>query len=135
MKKFLLIILSIVLYSNVFSQTKQPEETIFYINVFINSTKEVRVERDLVKIENISRVVKKTVYEHPFKLDERIVYRIFADKNLLLDYIMDVEDKMFRGYNNNTQRVRYLLETVEMELDGPNWLIKFEGINFENIKG
>lgn len=47
---------------------------------------------------------------------------------------MDVEQEMFKGYSQNVPRERYLLETVEMEIDGPNWLKKIEGLNLERSK-
>ncbi len=55
------------------------------------------------------------------------MYRIFADKNLQLGYIMDVEEELFYTYNDDkTRRECYLLETVKLELDGAIWFEQLE---------
>ncbi len=135
MKKIIVFAILAIISSKFTAQTTEQKTSTFYVNVFINDNKDIRVESNLVEFENVSEEVKKRIYDHPFKMDENIVYRIFADKNLMLGYIMDVEQKMFDGYNHNTRRERYLLETVEMELDGPNWFKKLEGVKFDKMKG
>lgn len=135
MKKIIIFALLAVISLELSAQTKEEKKSNFYVNVFINDDKDIRVESDLVDYENVGKEVKKRIYEHPAKLNETVVYRIFADKNLMLGYIMDVERRMFDAYNHNTKRERYLLETVEMEIDGPNWLKKLEGKKLEKMKG
>ncbi len=135
MKKIITIVVLVLISTKFIAQTNEQNETNFYINVFINESKDIRIESNLVKFENIDQKVKKIMYDRTFKLDENVTYRVFADKNLMLGYIMDVEQKMFDGYNQNARRERYLLDTVYLELDGPNWLKKLEGVKFDTIKG
>ena len=134
--KNILVLLTFALISlNGLSQTSAKMTSTFYVNVLINANKEIRVENNLVAFEDISEEVKKIIYNHSFKLDEGIAYRIYADKNLPLGYIMDVEQEMFEGYTNDkTWRERHLLETVEMDIDGSNWLKKLDGLNLERTK-
>lgn len=135
MKKVIAFTILAIVSSNLFAQTSTKENSIFYVNVFINDQKDIYVENDLVEFENVSKAVKKRIYEHPFKMNENVVYRIYADKDLMLGYIMDVEQEMYAAYNNKTRRERHLLETVEMEIDGPNWFKKLEGVKFDLKKG
>lgn len=135
MKKIIAFAILAIVSSNLFAQKSIKENSTFYVNVFINDKKDIRIESELVEFENVSEVVRKRIYNHPMKLDETIVYRIFADEHLMLGYIMDVEQEMFKGYNNKTSRERHILETVAMEIDGPNWLKKLEGVKFDKVKG
>jgi hypothetical protein len=135
MKKIIVFAILALLSLKFTAQSLKEEKSTFYVNVFINNDKDIRVESELVEYKNLSQEVKKRVYNHPFQMDENVIYRIFADENLMLGYIMDVEQKMFDGYKLNTSRERYLLETVEMEIDGPNWLKKLEGMKLDKMKG
>ena len=137
MKKLLALVILTLISIKITAQSTENKNSTFYINVFINENKDIRIESELVEFENLSKEIKKRIYEHPFKVDETVTYRIFADKNLMLGYIMDVENEMFESYriNNKTRRERYLLETVKKDIDGPNWLKKLEGIKLDTIKG
>ncbi len=135
MKKIIAFTILAIVASKITAQTDEQQESTFYVNVFINENKDIRVESELVEIKNMSKEVKKRIYEHPFNMDENVTYRIYADKNLRLGYIMDVEQKMLEGYSQNTRRERYLLETAKLEIDGPNWLKKLEGVKLDKIKG
>lgn len=135
MKKLLAIVVFALTTWGITAQTSKEENSTFYINVFINKDKDIRIESDLVEFKNVSQKVKKRIYGHPFKLDENVTYRIFADENLMLGYIMDVENEMLEAYNLNIKRERYLLETVKTEIDGPNWFKKLEGMKLEKMKG
>ena len=134
MKRTLNLIALTIIGIKTIAQTSEPKNPTFYVNVFINESKEIRVENDLVAYENVSEEVKRKIYNHSFKMNENIVYRIYGDHNLMLGYIMNVEQKMFDAYSQNVRRERYLLETVEMEIDGSNWLKKIEGLKLEKTK-
>ena len=135
MKNILVLLTFALISANGISQTSAKMTSTFFVNVLITANKEIRIENNLVAFEDISEEVKKIIYNHSFKLDEGIAYRIYGDKNLPLGYIMDVEQEMFEGYTNDTTwRERYLLETVEMEIDGPNWLKKLDGFKLERTR-
>ena len=134
MKKFLLFTV-LALISNIFFAQESNSSDSFYINIFINQNEDVRVESNLVTMNDIGNEVKNLIYNHPFKVDKKITYRIYADKDLDLGYIMDTEQKMLEAYSYNVKRERYLLETVKMNIDGPNWLEKLEGVEIKPIRG
>lgn len=135
MKKIIVFAAVALFSSNLKAQTVEQSKSTIYVNVFINENKDIRIESDLVEYEEISKEVKKRIDDQPIKIDQNVIYRIFADANLKLGYIIDVERKMFDAYNQNTKRERYLLNSVEMEIDGPNWLKKLEGIKIDKVKG
>ncbi|SOC81030.1 hypothetical protein SAMN06296241_2602 [Salinimicrobium sediminis] len=62
---------------------------------------------------------------------EKFITRIFADENLDLGYIMDVNQEMLNGYGHEVQTLRYLLNTSEMKIDGQNW---FESIDINKVQ-
>lgn len=103
----------------------------FYINLFISADKTIYVETDKTDFKEVESKVANIIRNTPFKLDQRIVYRIFADENLNLGYIMDVNQEMLTGYGDEVQTLRYLLNTVELNIDGQNW---FKSIDMQKLK-
>lgn len=126
MKKKLTFLIFICLITGVQAQGND-EQNPFYINVYINADEEIRVESDLISFSDIGNSIDQIIRNHPFKRDTPIVYRIFADENLQLGIITDVEQQMLTAYSYQVKRERYLLQVVRKELDGPNWLEKLEG--------
>lgn len=124
----------LVLTCNVFF-AQQTTSDPFYINVFINHEKDIRVESNLVKLAEIGKEVKDLIYDHPFKVDQPSIFRIYADKSLDLGFIMKTEQKMLEAYNYQVKRERYLLETLNMNLDGPDWLEKIRALDLKPIRG
>ena len=131
-KNIFLLTLSLLLSCQIFAQKGNNENSEFYINVFINSSKEVFVESQKTNFSEVEKGIKKIINAHPFKLDEKIIYRIFADENLKLGYIIDVNQQMNKAYNENIQTQRFLLNTVELNIDGKNW---FESKKIKELKG
>ena len=103
----------------------------FYINLFISADITIFVETERTNFKEIETKVANIIRNIPIKLDQRIVYRIFADENLKLGYIMDVNQEMLSGYGDKVQTLRYLLNTVELNIDGRNW---FKSIDMQKLK-
>ena len=109
------------------TNTQEP----FYVNLFISADKTIFVETERTNFKEVETKVADIIRKKPFKLDERVVYRVFADENLKLGYIMDVNQEMLSGYGENVQTSRYLLNTVELNIDGQNW---FNSIDMQKLK-
>ena len=62
----------------------------------------------------------------PFKVDRKIIFRIFGDKALDLGYISDVNSEMRKAIRENIKTERYLLETKKLNIDGQNWFQKID---------
>lgn len=131
LKNIFLLAVSILLSFPLFSQNNAINKSTFYINVFINSSKQVYVESNKTEFSNIKVEIKKIIRNHPFKIDETIVFRIFADENLKLGYISDVNREMDEAFDIPLSTRRYLLNTVQLNIDGKNW---FESKNIQKLK-
>ncbi|MFD1095569.1 hypothetical protein [Salegentibacter chungangensis] len=129
-KIIIFIILSLFSFFGI-AQQPDPEGTDHYIQVFINTDGEIWLERDLVKIDEIKKQVDKIIRQIPFRPDRKLIFRIFADENLSLGFIQNVENEMLKAYSDNVMRERYLLDSRQMNLDGPGWL---QNINFKELK-
>lgn len=124
----------LLLFSNVF-YAQQRSSDAFYINVFINRDKEIRIESNLVSVSEIGNEVKNLVYQQPFKVGQAAVFRMYADQSIALGYIMKIEQKMLEAHSYQVRRERYLLETLNMNLDGPDWLEKIRGLDLKPVGG
>lgn len=102
-----------------------------YINLFISANRTIFVETEKTGFNEVKTKVSSLVRNMPFKIDQRIVYRIFADENLDLGYIIDVNREMLNGYSHEVQTLRFLLNTSEMKIDGQNW---FESIDMNSVQ-
>ncbi|SDS70999.1 hypothetical protein SAMN04487764_2859 [Gillisia sp. Hel1_33_143] len=131
LKNIFLLAVSILLSFPLFSQNNAINKSTFYINVFINSNKQVYVESNKTEFSNIKVEIKKIIRNHPFKIDETIVFRIFADENLKLGYISNVNREMDEAFDIPLSTRRYLLNTVQLNIDGKNW---FESKNIQELK-
>ncbi len=129
-KKMIFLFLILLSANKTIGQETNTQEP-FYVNLFISANKTIFVETERTSFKEVETKVADIIRNKPFKLDERIVYRIFADENLKLGYIMDVNQEMLSGYGENVQTSRYLLNTVELNIDGQNW---FNSIDMQKLK-
>lgn len=120
-----------LLFFRIGSVVSQESNEPFYVNVFISADKTIYVETKQTRFQEVNLKVAEIIRNAPFKLDQRIVYRIFADKDLQLGYIIDVEQEMLSGYRDDVQMRRYLLNTAELNIDGQNW---FDAIDLKKLK-
>lgn len=104
---------------NDLAQTAQTK--VVYINVFISADKTIFLETDKITFEKVEGKIRERVRSLPFNPDQKIIYRIYADENLKLGYIMDVSQQMSAGYRPY-QTQKFLLNTTKLNLDGQNWL-------------
>lgn len=125
-KNIVFIVLSLFLSNHVVAQNSNSQIEPFYVNVFISADKTIYVETQKTEFQNIGDEVSSIIRNKPFNLDQKIVYRIFADKNLDLGLIIDVNQEMLSAYRENVFRERYLLNTIELNIDGQNWFNKID---------
>lgn len=128
--KIILICLFTFVGSQMNSQTHIQTSEAFYVNIFINAEEVYYVESERTEIDNIEQKVSAIIRNKPFKIDQPVIYRIFADRNLPMATLIDLDRKLQEAYSENIRRERYLLNTVEMNIDGKNW---FKSINLNNL--
>lgn len=125
------LLLTVLAINNLSAQETDTQKDQFFVNLFISADKTIYVETEKTDFHNVEKEVEEIVTNRPFKLDEEITYRIFADRNLDLGYIIDINNKMLAAYHDNVKTERYLLNTVELNIDGQNW---FDSINMKELK-
>ena len=132
-KKTTFLILIFFSINNITAQEQNKNSEKFPVNLFISADKTIYVETQKTNFENIENYISEIIRNKPFKLDQKIVYRIFADENLNLGYIMDVNQEMLSAYDDNVKTERFLLNTIELNIDGQNWFEKIKMNKVEKI--
>ena len=103
----------------------------FYINIFISHDKNIYLENHKIDFDDIENQVSEIIRNKPFILDQEIVYRIFADEDLGLGLVSDVNRRMLSAYHDHVKSERYLLNSTQLNIDGQNW---FEEIDMKDLK-
>jgi len=116
-----IILIVLVLSSiNIYSQSKdEVNEEI--ISVYININKEIWIENKKVQFDGIKKEIESIFKNRSLMFDPKLTYRVFADENLMLGFANDVENELLSVYNQDVKRERYLISTVDINLDGKNW--------------
>lgn len=113
--------------------TGAQNNSTFVINVLINADKSIKIEGHSVTFEEVQEVTKSILHNRKFILDEKIIFKIYGHEDLILGYVMDVENEMAKATNENTTRLRYLLNTNELYLDGSEWIRKVKELNLKPV--
>lgn len=129
-KKFILVFLILISANKAVGQQTDTQEP-FYVNLFISADKTIFIETEKTNFQEVEKKVAEIIRNKPFSLDQKIVYRIFADENLKLGYIMDVNQEMISGFGDNVQTLKYLLDMRNLNIDGRNW---FKSIDMQKLK-
>ena len=88
----------------------------------------------MVELGQVSQEVLEQLKRESMGEKIAVTYRIFADSDLMLGYIMDVEKQLLKGYSKEARRERLLLESLDFDIDGTNWQKRLEGLKFDTIK-
>lgn len=83
----------------------------FYINAYLYGNHEIQIEDKKVTLDEVEGAVREIISNRQLDANEEVVYRIFADDNLQLGAVMDVEQKMYDGHNHRRLRLRKLLDS------------------------
>ena len=128
-KKVIFLLFFLFATTEIFAQAASSRTETFYVNLFISSDKTIYVETEEAIFNEVENNVSQLLRSRPFAIDQKVIYRIFADENLKLGYIMDVHSEMIKAENAPTQK--YLLNITELNIDGRNW---FEAIDLKELK-
>jgi|GEM_PF-1094155 biopolymer transport protein ExbD len=131
LRKISFLVLLFITAQEICAQTNElPKKEPLYVNIFIAADKTIYVETQKTYFQDVDKAVSEIVRKMPFSIDQKLIYRIFADENLKHGFIMDVNEKMLSGYRDAHQTQKYLLDTVELNIDGSNW---FEAIDLKAL--
>lgn len=107
-------------------QSNEPVQ----VNIIIAANNQIMVEEKPVNLLNLKSATRKIVNRE--KKYEKLVYKIYADKNLKMAYIMDVEQKLFSWKSAQIQR--HLLQLDEKQLDRQNLIENVEEFRIDQSK-
>ncbi len=137
MKYFYFLVFTLILStSNLVAQKNSSDnDSKLIINLLIDANQDIMVENKRVSFEEVSREVRKIIYAAPAFKYNGVEYRVFGDVSLNLGVIIDVEDEMFKAFNDeSTSRKRYLLNIQKSKLDNPNWTSKIQNLDLKAIE-
>lgn len=126
MKKLLFLVICLLGMISSHAQSSRENNSTFYLNVFINAHKTIYVEEEKTTFRNVESQVSEILRKQPFRVGQRIIFRIFGDKDLNVGYIADVNNEMRKAIEENIRTERYLLETKGLNIDGENWFEKID---------
>lgn len=131
MKKLLILISFSIL--GITTTEAQKSESTFVINVLIDAHKNITIETLSVSFEEVQEVTKTILYNRKFILDEKIIFKVYGHEDLSLGYVMDVENEIAKATNERMQRLRYLLDTTDLNLDGSEWIRKVKELDLKPV--
>lgn len=115
--------------------TAQNINSTYYIDVLIDANENIYFEDTKVGMEAVSKMTRSKVDKLKFVEDKGITYRIFADGNLPLGVIMDIDRRMHRGFSQpGLGSKRYLLKTSEVPVDKSNWIEQLNKLDLKAIE-
>lgn len=130
--KYLLILVSVL----TFHTTKaQNADKVFTVDVFINSKAQIYLEDKAIESDNIEQEMSDYAFKNNAFYDDNVLYRIYADRNLHLGLIMNVNNQLIKAFHpSNTRTERYLLETNELDVSPSNWQNSVRKLNLKAVE-
>ncbi|WP_300442024.1 biopolymer transporter ExbD [Christiangramia sp.] len=130
LKKLTFFFLIIFIGNSVVAQDSDPINST-YVNLFISADKTIFVETEKTDFENVEQKVSKMLRNKPFKVDQPVTYRIFADEKLKMGFLIDINQELLSAHKENVRFEKYLLNTTKLDIDGANW---FDSIDLKKLK-
>lgn len=129
LKKIIFLLLLFIAISEISAQVASSNTEAFYVNLFISADKTIYAETEKIEFNEVQEKVSSLLRNRPFQLDQKVIYRIFADENLKLGLIVDLQAEMSKAEKAPTQK--FLLNTTELNIDGQDW---FQAIDLKELK-
>ena len=131
-KKHLLIILALVAISNIHAQNSKK---VFTVDVYINADRQIYLEDKLIEMDNIEKEMSDYAYKKNAFFNDHVLYRIYADRNLNMGLIINVNNQLIKAFHPSTTRTeRYLLYTEELDVNSSNWQGQIQKLNLKAIE-
>lgn len=107
----------------------------YTIDVLIDGNKNIYFGESKVLLEDVPKTTRGIVDKLKFVEGKEITYRFFADGNLKLGDILDVQDMMFKGFSQPYIRIqKYLLKTGDIPADKSNWIEQLNKLDLKAIE-
>ena len=130
--KFKLTLLFFSLFLNTYTGLSQEA---FEINVFVDANKNIYLEEQKLSMSELLEETKALVYKQPAVKYNRLVYNIYADKNLKHGFIMDINHQLLRAVEGLKSKTnKYLLEYNNLDLDEAAWQLEIKSLKLDAIE-
>lgn len=130
--KFKLTLLFFSLFFNTYTGLSQEA---FEINVFVDAVKNIFLEEQKLSLNELLEETKALVYKQPAVKYNRLVYNIYADKNLKHGFIMDVNHQLLRVVEGlKSKTYKYLLEYENLDLDEAEWQLEIKSLKLDAME-
>ncbi len=107
----------------------------FEINVFVDADKNIYLEEQKLSMSELLEETKALVYKQPAVKYNRLVYNIYADKNLKHGFIMDINHQLLRAVDGLKSKTnKYLLEYKNLDLDEAAWQLEIKSLKLDAIE-
>lgn len=130
--KYLFLLVSVLTFH---TSIAQETEHIFTVDVFIDSDAQVYLENKSIDSDNIEQEMSDHAFEKNAFYDDNVLYRIYADRNLHLGLIMNVNNQLIKAFHpTNTRTERYLLNAQELDVNASNWQKSVQKLNLKAVE-
>ena len=107
----------------------------FEINIFVDADKNIYLEEQKLSLSELLEETKALVYKQPAGKYNRLVYNIYADKNLKHGFIMDINHQLLRAVDGLKSKTnKYLLEYKNLDLDKAAWQLEIKSLKLDAIE-
>lgn len=130
--KYLLLLVSVLTFQ---TSIAQGTSNIFTVDIFIDSDAQVYLENKSIDSGNIEQEMSDYVFEKNAYYDDNVLYRIYADRNLQLGLIMNINNQLIKAFHpSNTRTERYLLNAKELDVNASNWQNSVQKLNLKAVE-
>ncbi|SKB59514.1 hypothetical protein SAMN05660776_1975 [Salegentibacter holothuriorum] len=110
-------------------------QEVFDINVFVDADKNIYLEEQKLSMSELLEETKALVYKQSAMKYNRLVYNIYADKNLKHGFIMDINHQLLRAVEGLKSKTnKYHLEYESLDLDEAAWQLEIKALKLEAIE-
>ena len=107
----------------------------FEINIFVDADKNIYLEEQKLSLSELLEETKALVYKQPAMKYDRLVYNIYADKNLKHGFIMDLNHQLLQAVDGLESKTnKYLLEYKNLDLDKAAWQLEIKSLKLDAIE-
>ena len=107
----------------------------FEINIFVDADKNIYLEEQKLSMSKLLEETKALVYKQPAMKYDRLVYNIYADKNLKHGFIMDLNHQLLQAVDGLESKTnKYLLEYKNLDLDKAAWQLEIKSLKLDAIE-
>ncbi|MDG3583955.1 hypothetical protein [Galbibacter pacificus] len=130
--RILYVLFLIIACNGALAQSTTKHQSVLYINVIINYEGKIKIKDNVLNLNEVQVYTRNYVRQQPAFKYNGVVYRVYADEDLELGTIMDLEQELQKAFEG--KRERYLLNTKTVTLDEPDLWNKLKTLEIKAVK-